>query len=297
MTTYSTVTITGQSIYTNNQGEGVAVTVTPSSPVYYDLTNNISIAPQAISVNAAPDGTWSVPGIIDPTPTGTGLSWKLVVFDKSTGTTVYSNVVQIAFSNGASQGFLSLPPAVVNVQTTGAMPAPGNTAVAGQIAHATGNGNASMWVYESPVYLNPMNYGATGNGSTDDSNAFIAAIADYQAIKGSVIYLPALQFLLTKTISIPGGSGPNFGPIRIIGTTKMVSGNPPGGTEILWAPGASSYPLFDIGASGIQGAYLEHINFLVVADLLITLLPESSLRPLVRRSAIRTSTPMLRPYG
>ena len=259
--TYNTVTITGQALYGNNSGEPVTVTLTPNFTVYFDSTNNITIAPQPISVNSAIDGTWSIANIIDPTPAGSGLSWKLIVQDKSSNVQLFSQVVQIAHANGASQGFLGLPSGVTNTNGSGSFPVPGGTAAAGQIPSSTGNGAASLWVYQNDDYFNPMNYGAAGNGTTDDSAAIQAACDALAANKGGVLYLPALQFLVTKTITYNGGGAANFAPIKILGSTKQPGGAPPGGTQILWAPGVAGYNVFDIGLNGVQGAYIDSVNF------------------------------------
>lgn len=201
MVTYNTVTITGQDIYGNNDGEPVVVTLTPNFTVYFDVTNNIAIAPQPLTTNSANDGTWSIAGVIDPTSAGSGLAWKLVIQDKSTNTTIYSQVVQVAYASGASQGFLALPPAVSNPITVGAMPLPSGTAVQGMTAVATGNGSASSWSFPAVTTVTG-NYNVGAGDGTVRVNAGSTATVTLPTAVGITGRIIRVKNLTTNTVTV-----------------------------------------------------------------------------------------------
>lgn len=54
----------------------------------------------------------------------------------------------------------------------------------------------------STTYINVMDYGATGNGSTDDSGAFKSAIAALQSANGGTLLVPAGKYLLKSTVNV-----------------------------------------------------------------------------------------------
>lgn len=55
-----------------------------------------------------------------------------------------------------------------------------------------------------PVYVfNVKLYGATGNGTTDDSNAIIAALNAASAAGGGVVQFPVGTYLISKTLFVP----------------------------------------------------------------------------------------------
>jgi hypothetical protein len=139
--TYSEVTITGQVIFNNGVGDPVTVSLTPLG-TYFDNANGIAVNPQAQSVSAGTDGTFSISSIIDPTG-GAGLPWNLVVKDGNN--VLYSQKVQIAFSNGASQNWLLLGVAQINPTVIVYLPVPDGTPAAGQVPASTGNGSETVW--------------------------------------------------------------------------------------------------------------------------------------------------------
>src|ERR1700683_5122833 len=126
MATYNTLSITGTNVLTNNSGEAVTVTLTPLSS-YFDTADTVEFNPLPVTTTSDVNGNWTLAGVPDPTPDGSGIPWKLVIQDKSSGATVYSRNVQPAFSRGASQHWLSLtvpPPGVsgATANTTGTSP-------------------------------------------------------------------------------------------------------------------------------------------------------------------------------
>ena len=52
------------------------------------------------------------------------------------------------------------------------------------------------------AYVTVTDYGATGNGATDDSSAFKSAVAALKAFGGGTLYVPAGNYLLNSTIYI-----------------------------------------------------------------------------------------------
>lgn len=55
-----------------------------------------------------------------------------------------------------------------------------------------------------PLYVNVMQYGATGNGSTDDTTAIQNAINAAGGIAGSSVFFPAGTYIVSATITFPG---------------------------------------------------------------------------------------------
>jgi hypothetical protein len=53
--------------------------------------------------------------------------------------------------------------------------------------------------------FNAMSYGATGNGTTDDTAAIQSALTAAGNNGGGVVYLPAGNYHLTNTLAVPGG--------------------------------------------------------------------------------------------
>lgn len=59
--------------------------------------------------------------------------------------------------------------------------------------------------------INVTNYGATGNGSTDDTASLNAAIADRNANPGKMLYFPAGTYKITSALTAISSSGIIFG--------------------------------------------------------------------------------------
>ena len=115
---YNTVNITGTNVWTNDSGETVTVTLTPLA-FYFDMASNVKINPLPVTTASDANGNWTLADVPDPTPNGSGIPWKLVVQDKISGTTLYSQDVQPAFSHGTSQHWLTLTLPNAGVTTDG----------------------------------------------------------------------------------------------------------------------------------------------------------------------------------
>lgn len=71
--------------------------------------------------------------------------------------------------------------------------------------------------------FNVKAYGATGNGSTDDTSALKTAISAAQSAGGGVVYLPQGKYLLSGNLSITG-NGVNLVGAGQAATTLLIAG-------------------------------------------------------------------------
>lgn len=172
--TYNTVTLQGNVIYTNNSGDVVTVTLVPTT-WYYDIPNDTIVNPQTLSATANSSGFWSIAGIIDPTPDGSGIQWTLTVKDANGSTVLYSQHVQIGYTNGATQQFLSLAPSVTNPSLLTALPLPGGTATVGQVPIATGSTSNTTWGNNTGFLNVKTAYGAKGDAKNVNDGAITAS--------------------------------------------------------------------------------------------------------------------------
>lgn len=149
MPTYNTVSINGINLVGSGQGESVTVTLTPQSP-YFDTVSNTELNLPVLTAVSDVNGAWSVTGIPDPTPAGSGLAWNLTVVDRVSGQVLYNQGVQIAYSSGSSQHWLSLspPPPPANVAAFMLAPAASGVPIAGSLPVADGAGG-SAWGFLS----------------------------------------------------------------------------------------------------------------------------------------------------
>lgn len=70
----------------------------------------------------------------------------------------------------------------------------------------------------SGIYINVKDYGATGDGVTDDTAAINDALAEAQTYDlGATLFFPAGEYLISSTITIPYVSGHGLGGISILG--------------------------------------------------------------------------------
>jgi Pectate lyase superfamily protein len=217
---YNTVNISGTNVWTNDSGDPVSVTLTPLA-FYFDMASNVKINPLPVTAASDANGNWILADVPDPTPNGSGIPWKLVVQDKNSGSTLFSQDVQPAFSQGTSQQWLSLPAPPANAGATtnggpqdqrgpagpagpvGAAEAPGAasgalTALAAHAADATGAAGAAAGATGAssaagtPNVVSVMDapFSAVGNGIADDTRAIQAAI-NYATANNAVTYFPA----------------------------------------------------------------------------------------------------------
>lgn len=219
MVTYNTVSVSGNNIFGNSSGEVVNVRFTPGS-FYFDTVNNTEINAPAATATSNNAGAWTVPGIIDPTPGGTGLAWTLTVTDKGTGQTLYTAAVQVAYANGSSQLWLALTPPPPPATTTTFLVTPGATAgAAGQFLTSTAaNSNVLAWNYGNNP-LNAKNFMADPTGVNDSTTAITNAIAaatgnaspsTHTRAATNTVYLPAGTYKITSDLLIQSVQGFNF---------------------------------------------------------------------------------------
>ena len=71
-----------------------------------------------------------------------------------------------------------------------------------------GNGtenNTTVGADLSTYYFNVKDYGAKGDGKTDDVSAILKAIEAAKKVKGGIVYLPSGMYLMKKGITVPMG--------------------------------------------------------------------------------------------
>jgi hypothetical protein len=215
--TYNTVSVTGNNIFGNALGEVVNVAFSPAS-FYFDTPANTQInAPVAVATSNSA-GVWTVSGIIDPTPDGSGMAWKLTVSDKSTGQALYSALVQVAYSNGASQNWLSLTPPPAPANTGTFLSVSGPSTGANQIPMTTGAGSVLTYSY-GQVPINVRNFGADPTGVADSTTAIQNAInaatgvlapSTHSRVPTNSVYIPTGSYKITSDLSIVSTQGFNL---------------------------------------------------------------------------------------
>ncbi|MBR5004709.1 MAG: hypothetical protein IKY14_04550, partial [Erysipelotrichaceae bacterium] len=74
------------------------------------------------------------------------------------------------------------------------------------------------------IYVNVKDYGATGDGVTDDTAAINDALAVAQSYDlGATLFFPAGEYLISNTITIPYVSGHGLGGVSILGEGRYSS--------------------------------------------------------------------------
>ncbi len=240
---YNTVNITGTNVWTNDGGEAVTVTLTPLA-FYFDLASNVKINPLPVTTASDANGNWTLADVPDPTPSGSGIPWKLVVQDKKSGTTLYSQDVQPAFSQGASQQWLSLPVPPPSAAAH-AVHAADVTAAAGA---AGATGAAGTTVTPNVVSVKDAPFNAAGNGVTDDTKAIQAAI-NYATAHNAVTFFPSsgtadyrVSQLVIPAGAILAGTSPGTYPgnksIAGVSTLTRIAGT---NRDLLSIPDGNNY--------------------------------------------------------
>jgi hypothetical protein len=106
-------------------------------------------------------------------------------------------------------------------------------------------------------YVTPQDYGATGNGTTDDTAAVQAAITAVQTAGGGTVFFPAGTYLCTPTtspaLSITANNVKLMGPSRGGATIKKN-----GAGVLLGISGPSSDPT---GATHVRYTTVENLKF------------------------------------
>jgi hypothetical protein len=217
--TYNTVSVSGNNIFGNASGEVVNVRFTPAS-FYFDTVNNTEINAPVATATSNNAGAWTVSGIIDPTPAGSGLAWNLTVSDKGTGQTLYTANVQIAYANGSNQLWLALTPPPAPATTTSFLVTPGAQATAaGQFLTSTNAGSSVLsWNFGTNP-LNVRNFQADPTGVLDSTAAINNAIAaatgnaapaTHSRAATNEVYLPTGVYKVTADLLIQSVQGFRF---------------------------------------------------------------------------------------
>jgi hypothetical protein len=101
-------------------------------------------------------------------------------------------------------------------------------------------------------WLNVMDYGATGNGTTDDAAAINAVISSAHSAGGGVVYFPAGTYLVESALVGAGG-------VRLTGDHRSVS-------KIV----STSSSVLALGGSFISGMEIDHLTLQATGADLIT---------------------------
>lgn len=101
-------------------------------------------------------------------------------------------------------------------------------------------------------WLNVKDYGAIGNGTTDDTGAINSALSAATLARGGVVYFPAGTYLITSALA--GVSG-----VRLAGDHRSVS-------QVV----STSSPVLALGGSFISGMEIDHLTLQATGADLIT---------------------------
>jgi pectate lyase-like protein len=128
----------------------------------------------------------------------------------------------------------------------------------GQVLQRASGIPAWRWDDYGPTY-NVKDYGAVGDGSTDDTAAFQAAIAAVCAT-GGILYIPSGNYVINSTLDFAALNGYTH-TVRVVGAgTHNESGNYPGGSCVITSYVAGT--LFKCVGYNV-GSYVNypHISF------------------------------------
>lgn len=166
----NTITVTGT--YLNPAGAAMSGTVSfvPSTPILVDTVGSVLLGGVGTTVALSGSGAFSV--VLPCTGQLTPSNWSYTVTETIAGLSPRSYSISIPHSLGTTVDISTLSPIVP----------------------------ASITV-SSPAWVNVQTYGATGNGTTDDTAAIKNALAALPA-NGGTIYFPAGQYLITSTLTV-----------------------------------------------------------------------------------------------
>lgn len=216
--TNSAITINGTSVSLGGSItlSGSTQWTTSGSNIYYN-TGNVGFN------NASPTQRVDVSGTVKATGSFTPVSssWTSAAFraqgsfggglsliDGAAGWGIWaeSSGDNINFGQGTTSGGLTKR---WTINSNGALALSGNYGTTGQVL-TSGGGGAMTWASapSGGIYYNVKDYGAVGNGTTDDTAAFNAAIAAafVDADTGGTVYIPNGTYLITSTLSLLGVS-------------------------------------------------------------------------------------------
>lgn len=198
----ATITVTGTYLSPSGTALTGTVTFTPSTPVLVDTTGQVLLGGVGVTV-ALTNGSFSV--VLPCTGQMTPSNWSWTVTETIGGLSPRSYSVNIPHSLGSTVDISTLSPIV-----------PGSVVVT------------------TPAWVSVKSYGATGNGTTDDTAAINNAINAVGAAGGGVVYFPQGTYLTSGTLTIA------YDGVRLVGDGK-------GNTTIKPVTGAN----FDVIATGI----------------------------------------------
>jgi hypothetical protein len=166
----NTITVTGT--YLNPSGTAMSGTVTfaPSTPILVDTVGAVLLGGIGTTVALNASGAFSV--VLPCTGQLTPSNWSWTVTETIAGMSPRSYSINIPHSLGSTVDISTLSPIVP----------------------------ASITV-SSPAWLNVMSYGATGNGTTDDTAAIKNAMAAVPA-NGGTVYFPPGSYLISSTLTV-----------------------------------------------------------------------------------------------
>jgi len=110
--------------------------------------------------------------------------------------------------------------------------------------------------------INVLDYGATGNGTTNDTAAIVAAIAACQAASQSSLYFPKGVYRIESTITL--GSGSTRGIAFVGETAAPQQGSDRPAVTIRWHGGAAA--IFDIQYTYFRFFNIAFENFTTATD-------------------------------
>lgn len=128
----------------------------------------------------------------------------------------------------------------------------------------------------SEIQISVKDYGAVGDGSTDDTTAIAAAVSACAGLGGGIVYFPPGNYKISSTLTInqenvvligAGGDSLHDGGSGVDGATKLTWDGSPGGTMVKFATaysGAASV-IYGVGMEGFEfnGASSAGIGLLV----------------------------------
>lgn len=177
--------------YTVSQVTGAAplasptLTGTPTTPTAAPGTNTTEIASTAfVAASFAP--------LASPTLTGTPAA------PTAAGSTNTTQIATTAFVHGTYAPLAS--PALTGVPTAPTATGGTNTtqiATTAFVEAATAGSSGNVWTLFNVIF-----YGATGNGTSDDTAGINAAVAAAVAAGGGIVYFPSGTYKTTSTITV-----------------------------------------------------------------------------------------------
>jgi len=110
--------------------------------------------------------------------------------------------------------------------------------------------------------INVLDYGAVGNGTTNDTAAIVAAIAACQAASQSSLYFPTGTYRIESTIALGAGSTRGIAFVGETASPQQGSSRP--AVTLRWHGGAA--PMFDVQSTYFRFFNIAFENFTTATD-------------------------------